>query len=54
VFFRDSSKCFKYTRKGVIYDRNFSKADFDKLLKKKNRLEVTRTYIIVEAASLDK
>jgi hypothetical protein len=54
VFSRDSSKCSKYTRKGVVYDGNFSKADFDKLLEEKDRLEATRTRAITEVASLDK
>jgi hypothetical protein len=54
VFSRDSSKCSKCIRKGVVYDRNFSKADFDKLLKEKDRLEATRTRAITEVASLDK
>jgi hypothetical protein len=54
VFSRDSSKCSKCTRKGVIYDRNFSKADFDKLLEEKDRLEATRTRAIMEVASLNK
>jgi hypothetical protein len=54
VFSGDSSKCFKYTRKGVGCDGNFSKADFDKLSEEKDRLEATRTRVIAEAASLDK
>jgi hypothetical protein len=54
VFSRDSSKCSKCTRKGVSYDGNFSKADFDKLLKEKDRLKVARTRAIIEAASLNK
>jgi hypothetical protein len=53
VFSRDSSKCSKCTRKGVPYDGNFSKADFDKLLEEKDRLEVARTYAITEVASLN-
>jgi hypothetical protein len=54
VFFRDSSKCSKCTRKRVSCDGNFSKADFDKLSEEKDRLEAARTYAIIEAASLDK
>jgi hypothetical protein len=54
VFSRDSSKCSKCTYKGVSYDGNFSKTDFDKLLKEKDRLEATRTHAIMEAASLNK
>jgi hypothetical protein len=54
VFSRDSSKCSKCTCKGVSYDGNFSKTDFDKLLKEKDRLKATRTRAIVKAASLDK
>jgi hypothetical protein len=54
MFSRDSSKCSKCTCKRVAYDGNFSKADFDKLSKEKDRLEATRTRAIAEAASLDK
>jgi hypothetical protein len=54
VFSRDSSKCSKCIYKGVSYNRNFSKADFDKLLKEKDHLEATRTCMIAKAASLDK
>jgi hypothetical protein len=54
VFSGDSSKCSKCTYKGVAYDGNFSEADFNKLSEEKDRLEVTRTRTIVEAASLDK
>jgi hypothetical protein len=54
MFSRDSSKCSKCTYKGVVYDRNFSKTDFDKLLEEKDRLKATRTYIIIEVVSLDK
>jgi hypothetical protein len=54
VFSGDSSKCSKCTRKGVSCDGNFSKADFDKLLEEKDRLKATRTYAIIEVASLDK
>jgi hypothetical protein len=54
VFSRDSSKCSKCTYKGVSYDGNFSKADFNKLSEEKDRLKVTRTRAIAEAASLDK
>jgi hypothetical protein len=54
IFFRDSSKCSECTRKGVIYNRNFSKADFNKLSKEKDRLKATRTCAITEIASLDK
>jgi hypothetical protein len=39
VFSRDLCKCSKCTYKGVSYDRNFSKADFDKLFKEKDRLK---------------
>jgi chaperonin GroEL (HSP60 family) len=54
IFSRDSSKCSKCTRKRVVYDRNFSKADFDKFSEEKDRLEATRTHIIIKVASLDK
>jgi hypothetical protein len=54
VFSRDSSKCSKCTRKGVAYNGNFFKADFNKLSEKKDRLEATRTYTIIEVVSLDK
>jgi hypothetical protein len=54
IFSGDSSKCSKCTRKGVTYDGNFFKADFDKILEEKDRLEVTRTRVITETASLDK
>jgi hypothetical protein len=54
VFSRDSSKCSECTCKGVSYDGNFSKADFDKLLKKKDHLEAARTRAITEVASLNK
>jgi hypothetical protein len=54
VFFRDSSKCSEYIRKGVSCDGNFSKADFNKLLEEKDRLEATRTRAIIEVASLNK
>jgi hypothetical protein len=54
VFSRDSFKCSKCTRKGVSYDGNFSKADFNKLLEEKDRLEAARTRIIIEVASLNK
>jgi hypothetical protein len=54
VFLKDSSKRSKYTHKGVSYDGNFSKADFDKPLEEKDRLEATRTRAIIKATSLDK
>jgi hypothetical protein len=54
IFSKDFSKCAECTRKGVTYDGNFSKADFDKLLEEKDRLEATRTRAIVEIVSLDK
>jgi hypothetical protein len=54
IFSGDSSKCSKCTRKGVAYDGNFSKADFDKILEEKDRLKITRTRVITETASLDK
>jgi hypothetical protein len=54
VFSRNSSKCSKCTYKRVVYDGNFSKADFDKLLEEKDRLEATRTYAITKAVGLDK
>jgi hypothetical protein len=41
VFFRDSSKYAKCIYKSVTYDGNFSKVDFDKLLKEKDYLEAT-------------
>jgi hypothetical protein len=54
VFLGDSSKCSKCTYKGVSYNGNFSKADFDKLLEERDRLKAARTRAIAEAASLDK
>jgi hypothetical protein len=39
IFSRDSSKCSKYTHKSVSYNRNFFKTEFNKLLKKKVKLE---------------
>jgi hypothetical protein len=54
IFSRDSSKYSKYTYKEVVYDGNFSKADFDKLSEEKNYLEAARTRAIMEVASLDK
>jgi hypothetical protein len=39
VFSRDSIKCSKCTYKSVSCDRNFSKADFDKLSKEKMKLK---------------
>jgi hypothetical protein len=54
VFSRDSSKCSKCTRKGVSCDGNFSEADFDKLLKEKDRLKAARTRAIIEVVNLDK
>jgi hypothetical protein len=54
VFSGDSSKCSECTCKRVSCDGNFSKADFDKLLEEKDRLEAMRTRAIIEAASLDK
>jgi hypothetical protein len=54
VFSRDSSKCSECTRKGVSCDENFFKVDFDKLLKEKDHLEVTRTRAIMKVVSLDK
>jgi hypothetical protein len=54
VFSGDSSKCSECIRKGVVYDGNFSKADFNKLSEEKDRLEATRTRVITEVASLDK
>jgi hypothetical protein len=54
VFSRDSFKCSEYTRKGVSYDGNFSKANFDKLLEEKDRLKATRTHVIMKIASLNK
>jgi hypothetical protein len=54
VFSGDSFKCSECTRKGVSCDGNFSKADFDKLLEEKARLEATRTCAIIEVASLNK
>jgi hypothetical protein len=54
VFSRDSFKCSKCTHKGVSCDRNFSKADFNKLLEEKDHLKATRTHAIAEAVSLDK
>jgi hypothetical protein len=54
MFSGDSFKYSECTRKGVSCDGNFSKADFDKLLEEKDRLEAARTRVIIEAASLDK
>jgi hypothetical protein len=54
VFSGDSSKYSECTCKGVPYNGNFFKADFDKLLEEKDRLKATRTRVIAEAASLDK
>jgi hypothetical protein len=54
MFFRDSSKCSKCTHKGVGYDRNSFKADFNKLLKKKDRLEAIWTRAIAKTTSLNK
>jgi hypothetical protein len=39
IFSASSSKCAKYTRKEMPYNRSFSKADYNRLLKKKARLE---------------
>jgi hypothetical protein len=50
---KDSIKCSKCTCKEVAYDRNFLEADFDRLSKKKARLEAIRTYIIKETISLN-
>jgi hypothetical protein len=41
VFSKDSSKCFKCTYKRVIYNENFSKMDFNKLLEEKDHLKTT-------------
>jgi hypothetical protein len=41
VFLEDLIKCLKCTYKSVSYDRNFSKADFNKLLEEKIKLEAT-------------
>jgi hypothetical protein len=38
-FSRDSVKCLKYTYKEVLYNKNFFKMDFNKLLKEKAYLE---------------
>jgi hypothetical protein len=54
VFSRDSFKCSECTHKGVSCDGNFSKADFDKLFKEKDRLKAARTRAIIKVASLDK
>jgi hypothetical protein len=54
VFSKDLFKCSKCTYKDVPYDGNFSKVDFDKLLKEKDRLKTTRSYVIMKAASLNK
>jgi basic membrane lipoprotein Med (substrate-binding protein (PBP1-ABC) superfamily) len=42
VFSLSSLKCAKCTYKGVLCDRSFSKADYNKLSKKKARLETAR------------
>jgi hypothetical protein len=39
VFSKDSIKCLECTQKSVPYNRNFLKADFDRLLDKKLKLE---------------
>jgi hypothetical protein len=39
IFSRDSIKCLECTYKSVSCDRNFLEADFDKLSKKKAKLE---------------
>jgi hypothetical protein len=39
MFSRDFIKCSKYTRKGVAYDGNFLKVNFDRLLEEKACLE---------------
>jgi transposase len=54
MFSKDSSKCSKCTRKGVVYDGNFSKTDFNKLSEEKDYLKATRTRVIMKVASLDK
>jgi hypothetical protein len=54
VFSGNSSKCSECTYKRVFCDGNFSKADFNKLLEEKDRLKATRTYAIIEVASLNK
>jgi hypothetical protein len=54
VFSKNSTKCSKCTRKGVSYDRNFSKADFDKLSEEKARLEAVRTRALKETMSLNR
>jgi hypothetical protein len=53
-FSRDSIKCSKCTYKGVSYNRNFSKADFNKLLEEKACLEAIRTCVIKEIVSLNR
>jgi hypothetical protein len=42
VFSLSSSKCAECTRKRVLCDRSFSKADYNKLSKKKARLKTAR------------
>jgi hypothetical protein len=54
MFLGDLSKYSKCTYKEVSCDGNFSKVDFDKLLKEKDRLEATQSCIIIEVASLNK
>jgi hypothetical protein len=54
VFSGDSFKCSECTRKGVSCDGNFSKADFNKLSKEKDRLKAARTRAIAKVASLNK
>jgi hypothetical protein len=54
VFSRDSSKYSKCTHKRVVYDGNFSKVDFNKLLEEKDCLEVARTRAIAKTTSLNK
>jgi hypothetical protein len=39
IFSASSSKCAKCTRKRMPYNRSFSKADYNRLLEKKARLE---------------
>jgi hypothetical protein len=54
IFFSDSAKCSKCTRKGVSYDGNFIEADFDKLSEEREKLEAARSLAIIKLASLDK
>jgi hypothetical protein len=42
IFSASSSKCAECIRKGMPYDRSFSKADYNRLLEEEARLETAR------------